>query len=116
VEPLTELPQATDRLIGASCTLTGDELRERLAEWRRLRDRATSVAIIPGGVRLAFESTEPMTPIADLAAAESECCAFYTFTLLFEGPARGLEIRAEGAEPAVHALIGLEPGPVDSIP
>ena len=110
MEPLTELSHAADRLIGASCSLTGDELRERMAEWRRLRGRATSVSTIPGGVRLAFESSEPMTRIADLAAAESECCSFYTFTLLIEGSARELQIRAEGAEPAVHALIGLEPG------
>jgi hypothetical protein len=102
--------QTADRLIGASCSLSGNELRERMAAWRRVRAAAASVTTIPGGVRLAFDASEPMTPIAELAAAESECCAFYDFTLRIDGPARELQIRAEGAEPAVHALIGFEPG------
>ncbi len=105
----TELPLAPDRLIGAACSLTGDEMRQRLADWRRLRDRATTVTPIPGGARLSFAPDEPMSAVADLASRESECCAFYTFTLRIDGPARALDISAgAGAGAAVHALLGLE--------
>ena len=69
------------------------ELKQRLADWRSLRDRATKPEPIPGGQRLTFGAEAPIEPIAQLAALESECCAFYTFTLRVDGPARQLEIR-----------------------
>lgn len=102
---------APERLIGAACSLNANEMRQRLADWRRLRDRATSITPIPGGARLSFDATEPMAAIADLASLESECCAFYTFRLRIDGPTtRELDISAgAGGEAAVHALIGLEP-------
>lgn len=105
----SELPMAPERLIGAACTLNSDEMRERLAEWRSLRDRATSVEDLPGGARLTLAVGEPMGPIADLVARESECCAFYTFDLRIDGPVRQLDVSAgPGGDPAVRALLGLE--------
>jgi hypothetical protein len=96
-------------MIGASCTLGTAELKQRLADWRALRDRATQVEQISGGTRLRFAADEPIEPIARLAALESECCAFYTFTLRVDGPARQLEITAGiGGDPAVAALLGME--------
>jgi DNA-binding transcriptional MerR regulator len=104
-----ELPVVSERLIGAACTLDATQLRERLREWRELRDRATSVEPITGGARVSFSADEPIGAVADLVALESECCAFYTFTLRVDGPTRQLEINAgAGGEPAVRALLGLE--------
>ncbi len=109
VAPSTsELPLAAERMVGAACTLGTAQLRERLREWRALRGRATDVEAIPGGVRLAFSTDEPMGAIADLVALESQCCAFYTFTLRIDGPTRQLKISAgSGGEPAVRGLLGL---------
>jgi len=104
-----ELPPVPERLIGAACTLNSDEMRERLAEWRGLRDRATSIEALPGGARLTFDPAEPAGPIADLVSRESECCAFYTFTVRIDGPTRQLDISAgAGGEPAVRALVGID--------
>jgi DNA-binding transcriptional MerR regulator len=104
-----EPPVAPERLIGASCTLSSEEMRERLAEWRGVRDRATAIESGSKGARLAFHPAEPVAPIADLVGRESECCAFYTFTLRVDGPARELEISAgAGGLPAVRALLGLQ--------
>jgi len=100
---------APERLIGAACTLNSDELRERLIEWRGLRDRATSIEPLGGGARLSFATNEPVGPIADLVSRESECCSFYTFTLRLDGPTRQLDISAgPGGEPAVRTLIGVD--------
>ncbi|MFN2419051.1 MAG: MerR family transcriptional regulator [Candidatus Limnocylindria bacterium] len=108
-ESRSELPMASERMIGAACTLDAAELKQRLADWRALRDRAMQPEPIPGGIRLTFAQDEPAEPIARLAALESECCAFYTFTLRVDGPRRQLEISAGvGGEPAVQALLGLD--------
>ena len=103
-----ELPMAAERLLGAACSLNSAEMRERMTEWRGLRDRASAIEAIEGGARLAFDAAEPMAPLADLVTRESECCAFYTFTLRIDGPSRQLEVSAGiCGEPAVRALIGL---------
>ena len=105
-----ELPIAANRLLGAACSLNTTEMRERLAEWRGLRDRAFDIDAIEGGARLTFDAAEPMAGVAALATRESECCAFYSFTLRIDGPTRQLDVSAGiGGEPAVHALIGIEP-------
>ena len=103
------LTMAPGRLLGAACTLNSGEMRERLAEWGALRDRATAIEPLSGGARLAFGATEPVAPIADLVSRESECCSFYTFTLRIDGPTRHLDVTTgAGGEPAVRALLGLE--------
>ncbi len=107
-EPISDLPMAGNRLIGASCSLSAADMRERLAEWRTLRDRATAADRIPGGMRLAFDAAVPIGPIADLVSRESECCAFYSFAIAVDGPMRELRISAgPGNEAAVQALLGL---------
>jgi hypothetical protein len=100
---------AIDRLIGAACTLSEEDLRKRVAEWRALRERATAVEDLDGGVALTLAADEPIVPVADLVAREAECCPFYTFDLRIDGPARQLDITAgTGGEPAVRALLGID--------
>lgn len=99
-----------DRLVGAGCTLGEAELRIRLKEWSDLRDRSVGIRPIEGGLSLDLATSEPMSQVADLVARESECCAFYTFTLRVDGNGRELQISAgAGREIAVQALLGVAP-------
>jgi hypothetical protein len=99
---------AGDRLLGAACTLDAAEMPARLREWAALRDRSTGIRPIPGGVAIALDGSEPIDQVANLAARESECCAFYTFVLRIEGRTRDLEITAgAGREIAVQTLLGI---------
>jgi hypothetical protein len=99
---------AEDRLLGAACTLDAVEMPERLREWAALRDRSTGIRPIIGGVALSLDPSEPIERVADLAARESECCAFYTFQIRIEGQTRELEISAgAGREIAVQALLSI---------
>jgi hypothetical protein len=95
-------------VIGAACTLGAPDIPARIAEWTSLRERATAVRTIPGGMALALAADEPLADVADLLTRESACCAFYTFTLRVDGPERELQISAgEGRDAAVEALLGL---------
>lgn len=109
--PAVDSGEAPD-LIGAACTLEGDDLRTRLEEWRALRDRAVSIDSITGGLRLVFPAGEPVAAVAHLVERESECCDFYRFALRVDGTTRILEVSAGPAgEPAVRALLGLDGSP-----
>jgi hypothetical protein len=104
-----ELPLFGERLIDASCTLDAPQLRARLAAWRDLRNRARAVESVSDGVRLVLPAEEPIADMIDLVVSESECCAFYTFTVSVEGPERRLEISAgPGGGRAVQALLGMD--------
>jgi hypothetical protein len=99
----------TNLLIGAACNLSEEDLRRRVAEWRALRDRATSVTPIEGGVVLQLPANEPISDVADLAGREIECCPFYSFALHVDGTGRRLHITAgPGGERAIDGLLGLE--------
>jgi hypothetical protein len=100
-----------DRLQGACCTLDAAEMPARLKEWSDLRDRSLATRPIEGGVSIELATFEPMSQVADLIARESECCAFYTFTLRVDGQGRELRISAgTGREIAVQALLGMLAG------
>jgi hypothetical protein len=97
-----------ERLIGAACTLGEAEMRTRIHEWSALRDRAKDIRHVPGGRALILADDEPIAAMADLAARELACCAFYTFTLRLAGPTRELHITAgPGQEPAIEVLLGI---------
>ena len=95
--------------MGAACTLDAAEMPARLREWAELRDRSVGTRAITGGVALTLSPSEPIGPVADLVARESECCAFYTFQLRIEGTERELEISAgAGRDIAVRTLLGID--------
>jgi hypothetical protein len=107
---LIEVGEASggDRLVGAACTLDAAEMRARLREWASLRDRSTGIRPIAGGLAVGLATSEPLDQVADLAAREVECCAFYTFLLRIDGLTRELEISAgSGREIAVRTLLGI---------
>jgi hypothetical protein len=105
---ITEPPDPGARLFGAACTLGADEMPARVREWAALRDRAKEIRQVPGGRSLVLADDEPLAAVVDLAARESDCCPFYTFSLRLDGPAREMQITAgPGNEPAVEVLLGL---------
>ncbi|MDT9687422.1 MerR family DNA-binding transcriptional regulator [Streptomyces sp. P9(2023)] len=81
-----------------ACTLNGDELGERTAQWQDLVARATTREEVPDGMRLTFPGTpELAAEVASLAAAEQGCCAFFDFTLHLTPATLELTVRAPEA-------------------
>lgn len=67
------------RDVAIACTLSAQRQSERVADWRRVLDGARREPI-GGGLRFWLPA-ERMVAVAELSAAELECCAFFTFTL-----------------------------------
>ena len=97
-----------DDLLSAACTLGPGAMKARLADWAELRDRCSEVRQDDARAVLVLAPDEPLDAVARLVAHESECCAFYRFSLRVAGGMRELEIDAgpTGAE-AVAALLSI---------
>jgi DNA-binding transcriptional MerR regulator len=91
-----------------ACTLGGAELDKRTAQWRTLVAKADRREQIDEGVRLVFPpDAELAGRIAELAAAEQGCCAFFGFTLHLTPAALQLTVRApESAAGMLADLFG----------
>jgi hypothetical protein len=69
-----------DSLPLIACSLSAQERRERLAEWRSVLSAADERREIDGGMQYVFRPADGMPDrVRALAAAESECCAFLRF-------------------------------------
>ena len=87
-----------------ACTLTPGDLAARADRWRALIGRAmTGHAELTDGVRLTFRAgpgTEPEAELRGLAAAETECCPWASWTVEAAGGQLALTIRAATADGA----------------
>ena len=75
-----------------ACSLTGDGMAERVTQWRAALDGAVMVEI-SDGMRLSVPS-DRFPVLAELAAAEQQCCRFFDFRFHLDGHALHLEVRA----------------------
>ena len=86
------------------CTLAHDAARDRLAAWRHIlgyvTDQTEADTDDRHGVRLRFNSDVPLSELALLLDAESQCCTFFDFTLMIKDGRVDLEVGAppEAAE------------------
>ncbi|MFL6055434.1 MAG: MerR family transcriptional regulator [Actinoallomurus sp.] len=80
-----------------ACSLSGEHLTERAAQWRQLLDGAEPEQI-DDGLRLTLPA-ERAAAMAALAAEEQRCCPFFDFRLHLDGPVVHLQVcvPAEGA-------------------
>ena len=92
------------------CTLTGDDVRERFAEYARLlatayvgRERTAT------GMRWLLRAEPGVAQWArDLAAREAACCAFLGIAVTEEGDRVRWEVRADpAAQPVVNGFYDL---------
>lgn len=90
-----------------ACTLSGDRVPERVAEWQMLLASATQREPMASGVRVRFSDDTDVASLAALAAAEQGCCRFFTFHLTI-GPT-GVTFDVTGppdARPVIDAMFG----------
>ncbi|MFK0142824.1 MerR family transcriptional regulator [Streptomyces murinus] len=86
------VPGAGPDAVSQPCALTGQASRERIAAWREATDGAVRT-IVPDGVRLTLPPTRA-GGLAQLAAAEQQCCPSPDFRLHLDGSSVHLEVRA----------------------
>ncbi|MBV9846484.1 MAG: MerR family transcriptional regulator, partial [Kutzneria sp.] len=76
-----------------ACTLSGDGQAGRIHHWRQLLAHAVNRQAIDHGLRITLPAA--LTgQVAELAAAEQQCCAFFDLVLHLTGGQLRLEVRA----------------------
>jgi DNA-binding transcriptional MerR regulator len=80
--------------IPIACSLEPGAMPDRLAEWARALDHATTRTVIDGGVRITFGPDVDLGELGRLVGAEQHCCAFFSFTLTVDPGGTALEVRA----------------------
>jgi MerR family transcriptional regulator, copper efflux regulator len=97
--------------IPIACTLSVDETPDRVEEWRDALESAQTREATPDGYRLRFSKDPAFAArLADLAAREVECCAFFTFRVTVTHTDLVLDVLAPTE---AHDMIGALFGPVE---
>ncbi len=90
-----------------ACTLDGSQMPDRMVEWQAALSTVSTRSAIPGGVRLTFSTDVHLAEVARLAAAEQDCCRFFSFAITVDERGTALEVRApDDARPLVEAVFG----------
>mgnify|MGYP000672156683 CR=1 FL=1 len=95
-----------------ACTLTADQLPDRVEEWRSfLGTQITAVERDTAAARLRLaEGDDVRAAAADLAQREKLCCAFFDFAITFDGQHRWLAVSVpDDAAPVLDELLTLLP-------
>jgi DNA-binding transcriptional MerR regulator len=64
-----------------ACSLQPESVGERIRDWDRVLESACGRASTPGGVRVVFDRDVDVAALAQLAAAEQDCCSFFQFDI-----------------------------------
>ena len=108
--PLLQLTPKPDDQVPIACTLGVDSLEGRLAEWRAVLEQVVARQPLDGGVRLELHHDVDVADLSRLAAAEQDCCRFFSFSITIDGRGVALEVRAPSdAQAVVAALFGVAP-------
>ena len=100
-------PDRAEVAVPIACTLGSQSMRGRLDEWQRLLEHVEHREPIDSGLRATFGPATPLGELMRLAAAEQDCCQFFTFAITIDSRGLALEVRApEDALPVLHSLFG----------
>jgi len=83
-----------ERTIPIACTLEPEQMPERMDQWQRLAAHVVTRATTDDGVRLTFDGAVTAAEVAELAAQEQACCAFFRFAIHIDANGVALEVGA----------------------
>ena len=104
---LAKKPNHDDVGVPIASTLGSQSMPGRLDEWQRLLEHVVRREPIERGLRATFDPATPLDELMLLAAAEQDCCQFFTFAITVDTRGVALEVRApDDALPVLRSLFG----------
>jgi hypothetical protein len=83
-----------DSDLSIACTLQPPDIQNRLDAWQAALAPVVARELIDTGVRLVLPSSTSLPLLAELAAAEQECCTFFRFAITVDSRGIALEVTA----------------------
>lgn len=103
--PRRPAPEPAPQPAPIACTLASNDQADRIAHWQQLLADARAETI-EGGLRFHLPA-ELAGRVAELAAAEQRCCAFFDFALRLDSAGLRFEVRAPAeAAPLLAEVFG----------
>ena len=100
-------PERADVAVPIARTLGSQSMPGRPDEWQRLLAHGEHREPIDSGLRATFGPATPFGKLMRLAAAEQDCCQFFTFAITIDYRGVALEVRAPlDGLPVLHSLFG----------
>jgi hypothetical protein len=79
-----------------------------MGAWQEVLAAATGREAIERGVRVRFAGGVDVAALAALAAAEQDCCRFFTFGIVLDGDGVAFDVTGpDGARPVIDSLVGV---------
>lgn len=101
------LPQI-DESLALVCTIPDAGRNERRVTVMSLIAQSSSVRETEAGVALTFDgSLDTANAVVDFTLAERECCAKFTYTIVFQPRGSAIELRIAATDSLVEPLKGL---------
>jgi hypothetical protein len=105
---LPQVAPVIDEALALVCNVPLAARDQRRVDAMSVVDRATGVRDIDNGVALTFDgSADTARTVVDFALAERDCCAQFTYSILFAPHASSVELRIIGSAASVQPLRGL---------
>lgn len=105
--PLT-MAQLTGLALDISCTLSHEQMSDRVSEWQAVLAHVRARSSLEGGIRLTFGPETNIAEVARLAEAEWACCSFFGFALTVDRRGTALEVQAPAAaQPLLASVFGV---------
>lgn len=83
-----------DDPVPIACSLSGDGMGQRIADWRNLLGDAVGRLPLPGGLRLELGDPTAVADLVSLVEAEQTCCPFFSFAITLDQRGLALEVTA----------------------
>lgn len=95
-----------------ACTLEPNVMADRVADWNAVLQLAQTRSVTTdGALRVEFSDGIDVAELSRLAAAEQQCCAFFSFAITIDTRGAALEVRApDAAADIVSAVFGQPAG------
>ncbi|MGH8915494.1 MAG: MerR family transcriptional regulator [Acidimicrobiia bacterium] len=90
-----------------ACSLNPESVGARIDDWNRLLTSATTRVSVPNGIRIGFDNDVDVAALAELAAAEQDCCSFFDFDIGIGSGGVSLEVSGpDDSQEIISAMFG----------
>jgi len=101
------IPLAGSDTGAIACSLNPESVGARIEDWNRLLTSATTRVTVVNGIRVGWNRDVDIAALAELAAAEQDCCSFFYFYIGIGSDGVSLQVTGpDDTQEIINAVFG----------